>query len=67
MRSQTILSQFGRLPGFASSSTGLSIVMGTDEDIDWGDVMNRPENSVVQVSALQQMEARFAPAKRRVF
>jgi hypothetical protein len=65
---QTVLSQFRRAPGLPSSSLGLSIVMGTDEEIDWGDVMNRPENSEHQYEPLSEMENRMnGTQKRRVF
>lgn len=65
---QTVLSQFRRAPGLPSSHLGLSIVMGTDEDIDWGEVMNRPENCTHQYDPISEMENRMdGTQKRRVF
>jgi hypothetical protein len=63
-----VLSQFRRAPGLPSSSLGLSIVMGRDEEIDWADVHNRPENSEAQYCPLSEMENRMTGApKRRIF
>jgi hypothetical protein len=64
-----VLSQFRRPAGLPSSSLGLSIVMGMDEDIDFGDVHNRPENQEAHYDPLSEMEHRMNPAqpKRRVF
>jgi hypothetical protein len=63
-----VLSQFRRAPGLPSSSLGLSIVMGKDEEIDWGDVQNRPENSEIQYDPISEMEHRMnGQPKRRVF
>lgn len=42
--------------------------MGQDEEIDWGDVMNRPENNEAQFEALSELEHRYeGTQKRRVF
>ena len=42
--------------------------MGLDEEIDWGDVHNRPENSEAQYDPLSEMENRMTgQPKRRVF
>ena len=65
---QTLLSQFRRCGGLPSSNLGLSIVMGKDEEIDWGDVMNRPENCEYQYEPLSELENRIdGTPKRRIF
>lgn len=42
--------------------------MGTDEDIDWGDVHSRPENNEAQYEPLSELEQRYeGQPKRRIF
>ncbi len=56
-----ILSQICRAPGLSSSFVGLETVLGTDETVEFEDVLNDPQErpDLPMVSVHEKMEARL--------
>ncbi|GAB5032192.1 proteasome maturation factor ump1 [Nannochloropsis oceanica] len=56
-----ILSQICRAPGLPSSFVGLETVLGTDETVEFEDVLNDPQErpDLPMVSVHEKMEARL--------
>jgi len=58
---EKILTRFRRFPTLHSSHLGLETVLGVESDMEFGDYMNRAEESekTSQLSAFEQMERRL--------